>query len=474
MIAFDCAEAARRRAALAVAALAAAGSLAIACAGPARRGSAEPVEAAAAPAARAAEADRWWPQWRGPLGTGVAPHAEPPVEWGEDQNVRWKIELPGRGHSTPIVWGERIFLTAAIPSGEPLPPAAERHGAHDNAPVTHLQEFVVLAVDREDGEILWRRTVNREVPHEGGHLTASYASHSPVTDGEHLFAYFGAHGIYALDLDGDLEWQVDLGDKRTKHGHGEGSSPVLHGDTLVVNWDHEGPSFVVALDKRTGAERWRAERDEVSSWATPIVVEHEGRPQVVVSGTNRVRGYDLATGEVIWECGGLSHNVVASPVAGDGMVFAGSSYEKRALLAIRLDGARGDVTGTDRVAWVRDRGTPYVPSPLLYGGALWFLSHYQGILTRVEAKTGAERPGSFRLPGIGNVYASPVAAAGRVYVTGLDGATAVLSAGDSPELLALNRLDDRFSASAAVAGRELFLRGERHLYSLAAPAPAAD
>lgn len=442
-----------------------AGGLALGGAEPPRRAAASSPEAAAVPgvAARA-----WWPQWRGPLGTGLAPDADPPVEWSENENVRWKVELPGRGHSTPIVWGDRIFLTAAIPRGEPRP-AAHRDGEHDNEALVREQEFVVLALDRRDGRILWRRTVHRQVPLEGGHTTASFASHSPVTDGEHLYASFGSHGLYALDVDdGRLEWKVDLGDLRTKHGHGEGSSPVLAGDTLVVNWDHEGPSFVVALDKRTGAERWRAERDEPSSWATPIVVEHRGRRQVVVSGTNRIRSYDPATGKVLWECGGLSHNVVASPVAGDGMVFAGSSYEKQALVAIRLDGARGDLTGTDRVAWMRTRGTPYVPSPLLEGGALWFLGHYQGIVTRVDAETGADRPGTFRLPGVGNVYGSPVAAAGRVYITGLDGTTAVLSAGDRPEVLALNRLADRFSASAAIAGREIYLRGERFLYSLAA------
>ena len=224
---------------------------------------------------------------------------------------------------------------------------------------------------------------------------------------------------------------------------------------------------MVAFDKRSGRRRWTVERDEPTSWATPIVVEHGGRRQVVVSGTRRVRGYDLADGRVVWECGGLSANVVASPVAGDGMVFAGSSYDTRALLAIRLDGARGDLTGGDRVAWRRDRGTPYVPSPLLYRGALYFLTHYQGVLTRVEAATGRDRPGAFRLSGIGDVYASPVAAAGRVYVTDRAGATLVLADGDRPEVLALNRLDDRFSASAALAGRELYLRGERRLYCLA-------
>jgi outer membrane protein assembly factor BamB len=397
----------------------------------------------------------------------VAPHAEPPLEWSEERNVRWKIPLPGRGHSTPIVWADRVFLTAAIPRGEPVRPAAERPGAHDNAQLTHRHEFLVLAVGRRDGRILWRRTVHEAVPEEAGHATASLASHSPVTDGEWLFASFGSHGLYALDLDGDLKWKADLGPMRTKHGHGEGASPALDGDTLIVNWDHEGPSFLVAFDKRTGRERWRAARDEPSSWATPIVVEQGEGAQVVVSGTNRLRGYDFQGGKVIWELGGLSHNVVASPVAGGGMVFAGSSYEKQALLAVRLDGAEGDLAGTDRVAWTRGHGTPYVPSPLLYDGALYFLRHYQGILTRVEASTGRDLPGTFRLPGIGNVYASPVAAAGRVYVTGLDGTTVVLSAGDRPEVLAVNRLDDRFSASAAVAGRELYLRGERSLYCLA-------
>jgi len=251
-----------------------------------------------------------------------------------------------------------------------------------------------------------------------------------------------------------------------KHGHGEGSSPALHGDSLVVNWDHEGPSFLAVLDKRSGKQLWRTPRDEPSSWATPIVVEHAGRSQAIVSGTHRVRGYDLATGEVIWEHGGLSANVVASPVAGEGMVFAGSSYEKQAMLAVRLAGARGDVSGGEQLAWLRDRGTPYVPSPLLSRGSLYFLHHYQGILTRVDAMTGKDRPGAMRLPGIRNVYASPVAAAGRVYVTDLEDLTVVLADSDEPEVLALNRLDDRFSASAALAGTDLVLRGERYLYRI--------
>jgi outer membrane protein assembly factor BamB len=414
------------------------------------------------------DSQRNWPQWRGPLGTGAAPHGDPPVEWSEGKNVRWKVPLPGKGHSTPIVWGNRIILTTAVPYGDALKPRySTAPGTHDGVPVTHRHRFAILALDRRDGRVVWERTLHEALPHEGGHYTGSLASNSPVTDGEHVFAFFGSHGLYSLNLDGELEWKADFGQMQSLHGHGEASSPALYGDTLIVNWDHEGQSFVVAFNKRMGKERWKVFRDEVTSWATPIVVECAGRPQLVISGTNRVRGYDLATGQVIWECGGLSANVVASPVAAGGMVFAGSSYDKRALLAIRLDGARGDITGTNQVAWTRTRGTPYVPSPLLYRDSLYFLTHYQGILSRVDAHSGADRPGAVRLNGIGDVYASPVAAADRVYVTDREGATLVLSHDNAARTLALNRLADRFSASAAIAGRELFLRGEKYLYCIA-------
>ncbi len=414
-------------------------------------------------------AQNYWPQWRGPKGTGVAPNANPPVEWSEIKNIRWKLALPGSGHSTPIVWDNRVFITTAVPFGERLKPIYDNApGSHDNLPVTHRHKFVVLAVSRRDGKILWQRAVHQEIPHEGGHNTGSLASASPVTDGEHLFVFFGSHGLYCLGLNGEQHWKKDLGKMQTKHAHGEGASPVLHGDTLIVNWDHRGLSFVVAFDKRTGNQRWKVYRDEVTSWATPIVVEHHGKPQLIVSGTSRVRSYDLATGKVIWECGGLSANIVASPVAADGVVYVGSSYEKRALLAIRLNGAKGDITGTDQVVWDRFRGTPYVPSPLLYGDALYFLRHYQGILTRIHARTGNDRPGSFRLGGIRNVYASPVGAADRVYVTDRNGTTIVVTHNVKLELLARNSLDDSFSASAAIAGNELYLRGHQSLYCIAA------
>ncbi len=415
-------------------------------------------------------ADTNWPHWRGPFGTGEAPDADPPVEWSDERNIRWKARLSGKGHSTPIVWGDRIFVTTAVPYGESLPPRySTAPGTHDGVPVTQRHEFVVLAVDRRDGSVLWQRTVHRKLPHEGAHYTASLASNSAVTDGEHVYAFFGSHGLYCLDFDGELVWKKDdFGEMQTKHGHGESASPVLAGDSLIINWDHDGPCYVLALDKRTGRQRWKVDRPEETSWSSPIVVEHEGRPQLIVSGTNRLRGYDPTTGRVIWQCAGLSSNIVASPVAARGMVFAGSSYEKRALLAVRLSGAAGDITGTDRVVWSRSRGTPYVPSPLLYGDSLYFLTHYQGILSRVHAATGEDRPGAIRLAGLGNIYASPVGAGGRVYITDLDGATIVLSHEDTPRVLAVNRLNDGFAASAAVVGRELFLRGQRYLYCIVA------
>lgn len=413
-------------------------------------------------------ADENWPQWRGPLGTGAAPKSDPPITWSESKNIRWKVALPGKGHSTPVIWGDRIFLTTAIPYGEALPPKhSTAPGTHDGVPVTHKHEFVVLAVNRLNGKILWQKTVIKKLPHEGGHYTGSLASNSVATDGQHVFAFFGSHGLYCLDMQGNVKWEKQFGEMQTKHGHGESASPVLYGDKVFVNWDQDGPCFIAAFDKLTGKQLWKIDRDEETSWSSPLIVENAGQGQLIVAGTKRVRGYDPADGKVIWECGGLSSNIVATPVAGDGMLFAGSSYEKRAFLAIKLDGAKGDITNTSRVAWSRSKGTPYVPSPLLYGDSLYFLTHYQGILSRVDAVTGVDKPGPFRLGSMGNIYASPVAGGGRVYVTDLEGKTIVISHADEPKVLAVNTLDEEFAASAAIVGNELFLRGKTHLYCIA-------
>ena len=435
---------------------------------------------AAAAAAGSLDPRDQWPRWRGPLDTGVGPNADPPIEWAEDRNVAWKSALPGLGHASPVVWGERIYLTSAVATGPPEPAAAghgdDAPGAHDNVAPLRTMEFVVLALERATGEVAWQRTVKTERPHEGAHKTGTWASASPVTDGVHLFAFFGSRGLYAMTVDGESVWDVDLGDMQTRHGHGEGASPALYGDTLVVNWDHEGDSFVVALDKATGKQRWKVARDEMTSWSTPLVVEHAGKPQVVIAATGKSRGYDLATGEVVWECGGLSRNVVASPVATGSTVIVANSYDWQAMLGIDLNRAKGDITDTDAVVWRLRKYTPYVPSPVLADGTVYFLRHLQGILSAVDAASGDRRFGPFKVPGMRMVFASPVAAAGRLYITSRNGATAVLApptqANAAPEVLAVNRLDDAFSASPALVGRELYLRGERSLYRLEEPRPA--
>jgi len=408
-----------------------------------------------------------WGQWRGPSGNGVSNHADPPLTWSEDKNVRWKTPLPGFGNSSPVVWGDRIYLTATIPHGEEQdPPVGHRPGSHDNTLKVRKSLFVVFAIDRKDGKILWQTVVRDAVPHEGHHVTASYASASPITDGEKVYAFFGSNGLYCLDLDGKIHWEKDLGKMHTKHGHGEGSSPALHDDILVVNWDHEGPSFVVAFNKNTGKEIWRNERDEPSSWSSPHILVHEGSPQVVISAANRIRSYQLTSGKLLWECGGLSHNVVAGPVSEDGILVAGSSYEKQAILGIKLSGSAGDITGTEQVAWIKRRDTPYVPSLLLYQGLVYYLRHYQGVLTCLNIKTGREIYARARFPGIQNVYSSPVAADKRIYLTAINGTTVVFNAGASPKILAQNRLDETINSSPALIGKDLILRGSNSLYCL--------
>lgn len=412
---------------------------------------------------------RYWPQWRGPLANGFAPQANPPVEWGEGKNVRWKIALPGKAHSSPVVFAERVFVMSAIPIGEAQKPVFDSApGVHDSVPVTHRFAYIVMAIGRTDGKELWQKVVREEWPHEGGHETGSPASNSPVTDGEFVYAFFGSRGLYCLNTAGSVLWQKDLGRMQTLHAHGEGSSPVIYGDTLIVNWDHEGSSFLYAFDKKTGAERWRVARDEKTSWSTPLVVESEGKAQIVVSATKRVRGYDLATGKEIWNCAGLTDNVVSSPVYVGGLVIAGNSYYQQAMVAIRIRGAEGDITRTDRVAWTLNRLTPYVSSPLVYGDTLYFLRHNQNVLSRFDPSTGHPFGPPVRLEGIGDfIFASPVAAAGRIYITGRDGVTVVLRHDRENATLAVNRLDDSFSASAALVDNELYLRGERYLYCLA-------
>ncbi len=398
--------------------------------------------------------------------SGVSPDGDPPVEWSETKNVAWKIAIPGQGSGTPVVWGDRVYVLTAV--GESVPEASEgRRRRGPAAPSTSLS-FNILAINRADGSVVWERTSRQEAPHEARQMNNSFASASALTDGEHVWAYFGSRGVFCYDLDGNLVWEKDLGDMSTRREFGEGSSPVLHGDALVITWDHEGPSYIVALDKHTGEEIWRTDRDEITTWATPLVVEHAGRTQVITAGTNRVRSYDFATGELIWHGAGLTLNSIPSPVFADGVVYLTAGYRGSALRAVRLAAASGDIGDGDAVVWEVDRDTPYVPSPLLYDDVLYYLKSNDPILTVYTASTGERRYGPQRLEGLREVYASPVGAAGRVYLIGRDGGGLVLENGPELKVLARNSLDDGFDGSPAIVGSEMYMRGRHHLYRISA------
>jgi outer membrane protein assembly factor BamB len=400
------------------------------------------------------EAEAHWPRWRGPESTGVAPDAHPPVEFGEDLNLDWKLAVPGEGSSTPVIWGDRLFMLAAEPSGAAHPPGSFN--------------FNVVCVDRTTGEIDWLKTARTEVPHEGHHKDHGYASHSPVTDGERLYVHYGSRGIHCFDLEGNRIWERDLGKMETRRGFGEGSSPALYNGKLFVNWDHQGDSFIVALDAATGETIWKRDRDEVTSWSTPLVIEHEGLPQVVVSATRRVRAYHPDTGDIIWETGGQTVNVIPTPVSDFGMLFATSGFMGKSLMAIEL-GHTGDLTGGPAIKWSVSRATPYVPSPLLYDDQLYVIDTNRAILSCYDAKTGKPNYVQQRLPELTDVYASPVGADGRVYIAGRDGGVLVIRNSPEFEVLAQNRLNEGIDASPVAIGKTLYLRGKKHLYSFTAP-----
>jgi outer membrane protein assembly factor BamB len=418
---------------------------------------------------RAGELLRNWHQWRGPLANGVAPHGNPPLKWDQETNVKWKTPIPGRGSSTPIVWGDQVFILTAIDTGraarpEDLPKVDPNLNKKTSAPKTYY-EFVVLSIDRNTGRAVWKKTATVQVPHEGHHPTHSYAAASPTTDGTRLYVSFGSRGIYCYDLRGSLLWKRDLGRMNTRLGWGEGVSPVIHGSSLIVNWDQEKGSFITVLDARTGTPRWKKDRDEPTSWATPLVVERGGKTHVVVNGRNRVRSYDLATGRVLWECGGQTVNAIPSPVSRGGIVYCMSGYRGSAAYALPLDAA-GDITGTQKIAWHTAKGTPYVPSPLLAGDRLYFTQGNSATLTALDIETGKTVLDRQRLPGLGTLYASPVLAGNRIYIADREGTTLVIQKADKLVVLARNKLDEPIDASLAIVGKQLFLRGEKHLYCL--------
>lgn len=395
------------------------------------------------------EALIYWPQWRGPLMTGEAPHGDPPVRWSENDNIRWKVPVPGIGHATPVVWGDRIYVLTAVP-------------AKGNE-----YSYEVHAMNRKDGSLIWRHVARVEAPHDGRHVDASWASCSPVTDGEHVIASFGSRGIYCYDMDGNIQWEKDFGDLHIRYSWGEGSSPALSGDKLIVTWDHTGNSFIAVLDKSTGRELWRKKRNDGTSWTTPLVVEYNGRRQVVAPSIGRTRCYDLETGKELWTTRGMTANPIPTPVSANGIVYLMGGYRENVLQAISLDKVNGNPSSSGAIVWEHSWDTPYVPSPLLYGGNLYFMKSNQNMLSCFDAATGESYYSRQRLSNVQGVYASPVAAKDRVYVVGRNGVCVVISHGPRLEILATNRLDDNFSASPVIVGKDLYLRGHKYLYSIA-------
>ena len=412
-----------------------------------------------------------WHHWRGPHTNGTAANANPPTTWSEDENIRWKVPIPGLGHATPIIWEDRIFIQTAIElempeqKEQPEEESGRRRGRRSRTIPPY--KFEILALNRSDGSTLWQKTLRETVPHEGIHGDSSFASNSPVTDGEHIYAYFGSRGLYCLDMKGNIIWEKDLGKMRKAGTFGEGSCPIIHGNAIIILQDHEDQSFITALDKRSGDEIWKELRDERTTWTSPIVVDYNGTSQVIVPATNRTRSYDLANGEVIWECGGMTRNVIPSPLYLDGHVYIISGFRGSSLQAINLDIAKGDITGTEAVVWEYNRDTPYVPSPLLNQEIIYFLKGNTGILTAIDRNTGEVHYGPERLQGISSVYSSIAGTEDRVYVASRNGNVTVLKYGPTLEVLAQNKLDDSFNASPVIVGSELYLRGTQHLYCIA-------
>ena len=390
----------------------------------------------------------YWPAWRGPDYTGAAKNANPPVTWSETENIKWKAELQGEGLSTPIIWENKIIFLAAIES---------TGGAY---------KFDVVCMDRSTSNIIWQETAIEAVPHEGKHNTGSFASNSAVTDGKYIWAGFGSRGVYCYDMDGNKKWGKDLGKMKILMSFGEGSSITLAGDAIIVLMDQEDRSKIYALNKEDGEILWEKDRDEGTSWATPLPMEYDGKIQIITSATKLIRSYDLKTGDVIWQCSGQTRNVIPSPVPYGNMVICTSGFNGNKIQCIEL-GHTGDLNGTDAIKWeVSSRTTPYVPSPLLYGDRFYVLFNNNEVLSCYNAKTGEPLYESQKLDGAKGYYASPTGAGDKVYLASQNGTIVVIKNSDTYEVLATNKLDDKFDASPVAVGNELFLKGHKYLYCI--------
>ncbi len=419
-----------------------------------------------------------WSQWRGSDGSGVSSETGLPLEWNRDKNVLWKTPIPGRGHSSPVIWGDRIFLTTDL-EGEVIPGAkAPIHFSEgkefrhpDSMGADRRHTLKVVCVERRTGRLLWEQIAYDGRVYDDRHRKGSYAAPTAATDGTRIYVWFGSEGMYCYDFRGNLVWKKSLGNIGTA-GMGVASSPVLYENLAILLCDEEEGerSFVAALDKKTGREVWRTERRVQASWATPLLVRTPLRAELVCSGNEWIISYDPATGKELWRLKGHGSNAIPSPVSGRGMVIVNAGFPDKRTFAVKL-GASGDLTGSANVAWTYDKGTAYVPSGLLYGDYVYLMTD-RGLLTCLDARTGAVQYDNGRLPVPATFTASPVACEGRILLVSEDGDTFVVKAGPKHEVLAVNSLEEPVYASPAVSQGNLFIRGEKTLYCIGAGASA--
>jgi outer membrane protein assembly factor BamB len=413
-----------------------------------------------------------WPQWRGPSGQGISDEKNLPTTWSATKNIKWKTPIAGRGHSSPIVWGNKIFLTTAIEG--PLVPGAkavkhmdgDKEYIHpDSVGADHKHLFKVICLSRETGKILWEQTSFEGTPYDDRHRKSSFASSTPATDGKYVYAFFGSEGLYAYDVKGKFAWKADLG-KLATAGMGTGTSPILYDNLVIVQCDEENGerSFIVGINKKTGKEVWRTPRKVQVSWATPLLVRTTKRAELITSGNEAVIAYEPATGKELWRHKGVDSNAIPSPVANNEMVFISAGFPTRIAMAIKLGGA-GDLV--DSVVWKYAKGTAYVPSPILYGDYL-YLTTDRGILTCLDARTGEVKYEGGRAPIPATFTASPIAFDGKILMTSEDGDTFVIKAGPKHEILGTNTVGEPVYASPAVADGNIFIRGEKSLYCIGA------
>jgi outer membrane protein assembly factor BamB len=412
-----------------------------------------------------------WPQFRGPGASGVSPTSGLPDTWNAEENVTWKTPIPGRGWSSPIVWNNRIFLTSAI--NEAGETEAVKKGLYfgGNRPASEdVHRFVVYCLDLDSGKIAWEKEVHRGAPEHGHHVKGSLASETAVTDGERVYAYIGNVGLFCFDFDGELLWSKRWKSVETRFGWGTAASPVLHADRVYVVNDNEEQSFLVALDKKTGEQVWRVDREEGSNWATPFVWENEQRTEIVTPGTGKIRSYGL-DGTLLWELGGMSSITIPTPFAAHGLLYVTSGYvgdQRRPFFAIR-PGASGDIslgedqTENESIAWCQKQAGPYNPSPILYGDNIYVL-YDMGLIACYDAKTGEEVYGKRRIGmGARAFTSSPWAYDGKIFFLNEDGDTFVIQAGPEYKLLGKNSLGELCMATPAILSDGLVIRTESHL-----------